>query len=338
MSRPTIIDVAEKCGLSKATVSKALNSGPGSALVSDQTRARVHKVAEELGYRASWKARVLTRRRSQMVGVVFSAPKAAVPRSVYWEVADRLEERLEELGYSLTFVHAQEADDRLKQMLGDGRFDGVISLGMIAEPVLELMERSGLPAVLINPGPSEGWARVALNDAQGMRLAMSHLLAQGHARIAYRGPRAPMAHPSTAARYGTYAACMREAGLTPAPEFTGTTEQFVAELFASPDRPTAIVDFEHWTAIQLLQQLWRRGARVPDDFSVVTFNDAHPVADVIPPLTTVALPGRAMADRAVEMLMARVEDDDAGENVAPETVVLEESLVVRESTAPVRSR
>lgn len=331
MSRPTIIDVAERCGLSKATVSKALNNNAGSVLVSDRTRARVLRVAEELGYRASWKARVLTRKSSQMIGVLFSAHKAAVPRSVYWEVADCLEEQLAERGYSLTFVHAQEADSRLVEVLGDGRFDGVISLGLIAASVLELMKHSGLPAVLINPAASDGWSRVELNDAQGMRLAMEHLLALGHRRIAYRGPRAAMAHPSVVARYGVYAQSMRDAGLEVAPEFIGTTEQFVAQLFDGREKPTAIVDFEHWTAIQLLQQLWRRGARVPEDFSVVTFNDAHPVAEVIPPLTTVALPSRAMATRAVAMLAGLI----GTEGAASETVLLDETLIVRESTAAV---
>jgi len=63
---------------------------------------------------------------------------------------------------------------------------------------------------------------------------------------------------------------------------------------SSERSPTAIIDFEHWSAIRLLQCLWRRGVRVPSDISLITFNDTHPVADLIPPLTTVALPGRLM--------------------------------------------
>jgi DNA-binding LacI/PurR family transcriptional regulator len=185
--------------------------------------------------------------------------------------------------------------------------------------------------VLINSGADDSWSRVNVNDLQGGMSAMRHLLEQGHRRIAYYAGLAMLNHPSATLRYDAYRRCMSQAGLEPMSPFIGTPDAMVAQLLkpGSPDAPTAIMDFEHWSAIRLLQALWRAGLRVPDDVSVITFNDTHPVADVIPPLTTVALPGRKMAEIAVQLLMKQLDEEGA----AVETVTLDEALVVRESTA-----
>lgn len=332
-ARPTILDVARRCGLSKATVSKALNAPDGSTLVSDDARIRVRRAVEELGYRPSWRGQVLARRRSQAIAIAYSAPVGAVPRGVYWEIVDALEECLGARDYIPTFLHLRDADDRVERMLGDGRFDGCISLGLIAPTVLDMMARHRVPAVLINSNADANWSRVSVDDEGGGRLVMRHLLDLGHKNIAYYAGLAVLDHPSARQRYGAYAAMMAEAGLEPLPPFVGPPAEMAAHVVKlGAKAPTAVVDFEHFSAIRLLQHFWRRGVRVPDDVSVATFNETHPVADVIPPLTTVALPGRLMAERAVEMLLKRL---DEGVDVA-ETVVLDETLVVRESTGKPR--
>lgn len=328
--RPTIDDVARHCGLSKATVSKALNASPESNLVSDVTRIRVVEVAKSLGYRPSWRAQILARQRTQTVAVVYSSQIGAVPRGVYWEIVDALENQLAKLEYSQVFVHAREADVRLETMLGDNRFDGVLSLGMIAPDVLSAIRRGRLPAVLINSPADASWCRVNVDDHQGATDAMRHLIGLGHRRIAYNGGEEVLNHPSAIARYETYRKCMTQAGLMPMENFIGTAAKFVDDLLAAKDRPTAILDFGHWSAIEILQSLWRRGVRVPQDVSIATFNDTHPVAVVIPPLTTVSLPAWDIAVQAVKLLMAHIAEPD----LDPETFTLKETLIVRESTAP----
>src|SRR5947207_6025191 len=331
IDRPSILDVAKHCRLSKATVSKALNAPADSTLVSARTRARVHAAVKKLGYRRSWRAQALARRRSQAIAITYSAPVGAVPRGVYWEVVDGLEKRLVERDYTPTFLHLRRAEERVEQMLSDGRFDGCISLGLIAPTVLNMLRRHKVPSVLINSGADATWSRVNPNDDQGGGEAMAHLLRQGHRRILYYAGEAVLDHPSAVLREGAYRRCMREAGLQPLPAFVGSADALVDHIQHSRESsPTAIVDFEHWSAIRLLQALWRRGIRVPNDISLMTFNDTHPVADLIPPLTTVALPGREMAVRAVEMLLRQLEEPQR----RPEAVVLDETLIVRESTAP----
>src|SRR3954452_1669375 len=301
--RSSIVDVANHCGLSKATVSKALNAPADSKLVSARTRERVQDAVKKLGYRPNWRAQALARRRSQAIAITYSAPVGAVPRGVYWEIVDGLEKKLVERDYIPTFLHLRRAEERVEQMLSDGRFDGCISLGLIAPTVLNMLRRHKVPSVLINSGADATWSRVNPNDDQGGAEAMAHLLGQGHRRILYYAGEFILDHPSAVLRQGAYRRCMRDAGLDPLPAFVGTADMLLDHIQRSGrSSPTAIIDFEHWSAIRLLQALWRRGIRVPGDISLITFNDTHPVADLTPPLTTVALPARAMAEQAVEML------------------------------------
>ena len=104
--------------------------------------------------------------------------------------------------------------------------------------------------------------------------------------------------------------------------------EFVA---TNAQRSTAVLVYTHYLAIKLLQKAWEAGLRVPNDLSVVTFSNSYPVEDVIPPLTTVALPTEEMGRMAAEMVLEQIETN--GE-AAPRRVVLKETLIVRKSTAP----
>lgn len=313
-------------------MSKALNAPMGSNLVSDTTRAKVMAAAEELGYRPSWRAQMLARKRSQLIAVAYSAPLGgAMPGDVYTDIMNVLEEQLRKRDYSLTLVHTLKADEHLDRMLSDTRFDACISLGIINPAVLEVIRGCRMPAVLINSGADESWCRVGVDDEDGAAQAMKHLLGLGHRKIIYNAGRSVVPHPSARVRYATYRRCMTEAGLEPMDAFVGAPEVFVGAVMNLPvgERPTAVLDFEHWSAIAVMQELWRKGLAVPRDLSVVTFNDPQVAKAVIPPLTTMAHPAEEMARAAVEMLMARIENPE----MEPETVTLKQKLVVRESTS-----
>src|SRR2546430_1474910 len=234
--RPSILDVANHCGLSKATVSKALNAPADSKLVSPRTRARVQDAVKKLGYRPNWRAQVLARRRSQAIAITYSSPVGAVPRGVYWEIADGLEKQLVERDYIPTFLHIREAEERVEQLLSDGRFDGCVSLGLIAPTVLNMLRRHSVPSVLINSGADATWSRVNPNDDQGGGDAMAHMLAQGHRRIIYYAAEAILDHPSAVLREGAYRRCMQEAGLQPLAAFVGTADMLVDHLQESAKR------------------------------------------------------------------------------------------------------
>jgi LacI family transcriptional regulator len=329
-STPTLADVARRVGVSKSAVSQAVNWVPDRVTtIKEETRQRILQVVKEMGYRPSWRGQVLAKRRSQAIAVLYSAPLGAVPRGNYLEIVDRIEDHLSKFEFCPAFVHVKERSERFDRLLGDGRFDGYLTLGVLANDVLELMRRSQVPAVLINAGADQTWTRVNVDDETGAKALMNHLFSLGHRRIAYNSGPNPPPHHSVALRAATYQRCMREAGLIPGDPFVGPVEQFVEQLMAEPDRATAIVAFDHWGAVKVLQALWRKGVRVPDDISVATFNDTYPVAEVIPPLTTVSLPAKEMAEHAVRLLLERIERPQT----PAKTILLQESLVVRESTA-----
>lgn len=330
--RPRLSDVAAYCQLSKATVSRVLSLPAEQCPIAEGTRQRVLKAVEELGYQPSWNARSLAHSRTNMIAIAYDA-SGAVPRGVYWEIVDALDVLLGQAGLFPMYMHTYADIGRTVNHLGDGRFDGCLSLGTLPAAALDVLRRNDVPTVLINADADAAWNRVNVNDALGTELAMRHLFALGHRRISYNAGRKPNTHPSAITRATTYTRLMREAGLTPDRPFVGSIEDFVAHLIDGPYRPTTVLDFEHWTAVRVLQQLWRRGKTVPADFSLITFNDTFPVQITMPPLTAVALPAEQIAQNAMRMLLNQIENPDAPR----QSVVLDETLVVRESTAVPRA-
>ncbi len=333
-SRPTLADVARRAGVSKSAVSQTINWVPDRiTTIKEETRQRILQAVQEMGYRPSWRGQVLAKRRSQAIAVVYSAPLGAVPRGTYLEIVDHIEAQLSDFDFCPAFVHVKDHSERFDQLLGDARFDGCITLGVLSPKVLEILRRNHVPAVLINADADESWTRVNVDDENGTRLVMQHLLSLGHKRVIYNSGPMPPPHHSVSVRAGAYQQCMREAGLTPEEPFVGPVDQFVKKIISGPNPPTAILGFDHWVAVRVLQELWRKGIRVPDDISVATFNNTYPVAEVIPPLTTVSLPAEKMTESAVRLLLERIERPQT----PPKTIVFQESLVVRESTAATKN-
>lgn len=333
-ARPTLADVARKVGVSKSAVSQTVNWEPGRlTTIKEETRKRILRAVQEMGYRPSWRGQVLANQRSRAIAVVYSAPLGAVPRGVYLEIVDHIEMQLGKLDLCPSFLHVKDHWERFDHLTGDHRFDGCLTLGVLSSEVLDVLRKNQVPTVLINSDADDSWTRISVDDENGTRLVMQHLLSLGHKRIVYNAGPNPPPHQSARVRAATYQRCMLEAGLAFEEPFIGPTDQFIEKLMAKPDRPTAILEFDHWGAVRMLQALWRKGLRVPDDISVATFNDTYPVTEVIPPLTTVSLPAEKMAEHAVRLLLERIEHPQT----PSKAVVFQESLVVRESTAPPRS-
>jgi LacI family transcriptional regulator len=136
-------------------------------------------------------------------------------------------------------------------------------------------------------------------------------------------------------RVGGYEQAMAAAGKAQhVSVVSGKLEDFAAAVAAEqPDRrPTAVIVYTHFAAITLLRLFWERGIRVPQDVSVATFSNSYPVAEVIPPLTTVALPTEEMGRTAAEMVLEQIR---TGGEAPPRRAVMKENLIVRKSTGPV---
>ena len=330
---PTIQDVARESGYSSSAVSVALNWRPGQrSTISAATRERIRETASRLGYRPSHRAKALASRKSWQIAILYAAPMGPVPSGAFKPFAEHLDEMLGAHKFQPVFIRVGASTESWMDAIGDRRFDGVILLCDAPPRVADWIRDQALPAVTINSRPASPASCIYVDDHDGACQLVRHLIGLGHRRISFFVARQVHEHSSVTNRIAGYRDTMRAAGLEPDEPFVGPIDAFVERIRTGPYRPTAVVDYEHWTAIRLQQTLWRAGLRVPDDFSIGTFNDTYPVDAVTPALTTIGMPAREMSEAVVEMLLGQIE----GTGRAAQQREFKMYLTARESTAPPR--
>jgi DNA-binding LacI/PurR family transcriptional regulator len=335
MPRPTIADVARKCGVSKTTVSVILNNSlaSSSARVSPDTEARVRQAATELGYRASWRGRVLSNRRTHMIGVLYTPPMPVVVRGNYEGIMAGINETLHKHSYHLLYVPLGDDPNEWGPVLLDQRMDGCLVLSRLRDPLPALLKEGRLPVTLVNADSELPVPQVTADEFDGASQVTKHLIELGHRRIHFLLGKQP-SHYSVTQRQRGYIETMRAAGLGEhANVFEGSLEEFV-QLMQQPERPSAVIVYTHFMAMKLIRLLWEQGTKVPEELSVATFSNASPVEDFIPPLTTMALPTEEMGRAAADLVLEQIET--AGK-AAARRVVMKETLVVRRSTAGIQT-
>jgi DNA-binding LacI/PurR family transcriptional regulator len=329
---PTIQDVARAAGVGVGTVSRVLNNSPK---VDPATRERVLRAIAELDYVPSPIARRLSTGRTGAIGVV--APYFTAPAAV--ERLRGIEAALSETTYDLVAFNIETPERRravLSSLARRGRIDGliIITLSPTAEEV-GWLERSGIPTVLVD-GYHRRLSRVVVDDVRGGRLATEHLIALGHRRIAYIGnePRWPFRFSSSRLRYWGYLQALRAAGITPRADYVriGPHERELArrhahELFALPERPTGIVCATDTKAAAVLGAAREAGLAVPDQLSVVGYDDIE-IAGYLG-LTTVRQNLFESGRRGAQILLAALE----GAEMPPRREVVPVEVVVRNTTA-----
>ncbi|WP_046529243.1 LacI family DNA-binding transcriptional regulator [Cellulomonas sp. FA1] len=317
----TLRDVARAAGVSPATASRAL-SAPD--LVAPERRELVQRVARELGYRPNRAARELITGRSGHLCLV--VPDLENP--FFSAVAKAVQARARGAGHAVVVADAEEdplLEAELVAQLG-AQADGVLlcSPRMSAEDLADVAA-GDRPVLLVNR-EGAGLPSVVVDNGDGVRQAVRHLRALGHRRVAYAG--GPAGSWSDARRRD----CLATAGVdvevvdlgAHAPVFAGGV---AAADLALASGATAVLAHNDLVALGVLDRLRTRGVRVPDDVSVVGFDDAPVATLVTPALTTVAVPLARLGRTAVDLLLAPRDD------AAPRTVLPVE-LVVRGSTAP----
>jgi LacI family transcriptional regulator len=333
-SRVTIREIADLAGVSIATVSRVLN---GRDDVSDETRESVGRVIREHGYTANRSARGLSAGRTGLVGVLVPLVYPVYFSAILSGAAEALYEHDMRLVLSPT-QHEHEREVSLLERLMHGMTDG--ALIVLPEESSEELERAladGYRFVVVDPlmPLDERIPSVSAAHASGADQAMQHLLALGHRRIAaITGPRGWVA---TEDRRRGYHAALAAAGILPEPaleieadfEIAPGTEAAGA-LLDLPVPPTAIFAFNDNIAIGALRAARERGVRVPEDLSVVGFDDIEHATIVSPALTTVRQPLAEMGRTAVSLLVRLLER----QRFETLHIELATRLVVRESTAP----
>ena len=329
LGRVKQVDVANLAGVARATVSRVLNNYTDKFSVRPEVRQRVLDAAASLGYRPDLMAHTLRKKESGgLVGWLGSM----YPITFSTHVLEALTETLSTHGFLLSPTYA--TDSKKPITLPWWRIDAAVVSGVREPEGITEIESANLPYVCVNCVCGPTGSSVQMDDVQGMNLACSHLLELGHRKIVYavRDPVHMGSHPSVAARQGAYQAVMRKAGLSPLQE----------ESRWSPDRPdefvrevvvrrgvSAILTYSGHSVILLLGALQRAGLRVPQDVSLVSFNDEYPLQYLNPSVTVVALDGQAAGREAAGLIVAQVADPSRG----PMHRVLPEKLIVRDSTA-----
>lgn len=327
----TIQDIARRAGVGVGTASRALS---GSPHVADETRARVHAVAQQLGFRPSRIARAFSRGRTQTLEVLIPL----ITQHFYVEVLRGIEQALDSTEYALLIRSIERRTDRDRILRGPelrGRVDGALLVSL--NPTRGLIGRvtqAGVPLVLVD-AVHPRLASVGVDHAAAAASAVRHLLGLGHRRIALIDhPEDPFAPVYPDGRHRGYRAALSEAGLKPRAEYERVTDvspqagaAALLELLALPDPPTAVFAGSDSQAIGVLEGARQAGRRVPDDLAVVGYNDIEVAAYL--GLTTVHIPMRDLGRSGVEMLLSAIDHPEA----PPRRVVLPAELVVRRTSA-----
>src|SRR5689334_5424376 len=331
----TIADVAARAGVGVATVSRVLN---GRSNVRPQTRAKVLEAIEALSYRPSLTARNLSLRRTHVIGVVvpfFTSPSAV-------ERVRGVATALARSPYDLMLfdIESEERREHAFQLFDRGdRSDGLLMISLIPpDDEVERLRSARLPCVLVD-APHPALPNVVIDDVRGGEVATSHLIELGHRRIGFLGdkPPDPFRFASSRDRTRGYEHALAAAGVELRPEYVreGTQSHHIArstaiDLLRLPHRPTAIFAASDTQALGVLEAARILGIRVPEDLSVVGFDDVEIAAHI--GLTTVRQPLFESGRRGAELLLQMLAG--AAEQLGAEhTEQLSVELVVRSTTA-----
>lgn len=324
--------LGEYLNLSPATISLVLNNAPGVRSIPQETRDRVVEAAAKFDYRPSFYARSLRKRQSFSVGVL--VPELS--DSYATQVLVGVEEFLIEEGYFyLTASHRRKPDliEEYPRLLMDRSVEGFILIDTILEKSLSL------PVVAVaGHRKIEGVTNVVLDQKRAAELALRHLYQLGHRKVAFmRGG----SHSSDADdRWNYLMAVARDLKIPVLPELCVQLELRVStpelgfvpanELIARGGEFTALVCFNDIAAIGAIRALMNHGQRVPEDVSIVGFDDMQSAAFHIPSLTTIRQPLHEMGVVAARILLQRIRSQATFPDVMP----IHPELIIRESTCP----
>jgi LacI family transcriptional regulator len=328
----TLKMVAQHVGLTPGTVSAVLNNAPSAHSIPQKTKNRIHAAAKELDYRPNFFARSLRSKRTYMIGVIAEE----IGDSYGSLVISGIEEYLREKDYFfLTVVHRHNPEllNRYSQLLMQRGVEGFITVDMKLSGAL-LLPTVAVPGHKIFPGVTN----IVLDHQHAARSALSHLLQLGHKNIAFMKGQ-PFSSDS---EYRWRAICQvaEELKIKIRPELTvqididDPTPQlgypFAKQLLERKVPFTALFAYNDISALGAIRAFQEAGLRVPQDVSVVGFDDIQGAAYSVPSLTTVRQPLIRMGCLAAQTLVARIE----GAKEYPSEIPIEPELVIRQSTAP----
>ncbi len=329
-ARATIHDVARAAGVSVATVSKVANGRYG---VAQRTIEKVSAVIEELGYETSLVASSLRSHRTNVIGILVAGFEPFSTELLKGISAAAVGSGYELLAYAGALTDETRVGWERRSL---SRLAGtLVDAAIIVTPTVRL-PGAPIPVVAIDPHAGNGdMPAVDTDNIEGARIATRHLIELGHRRIAHVQGRGDL--QSAVLRERGYRESLAETGIPFDPElvregayWSKPTTLAAHELLTLPDRPTAIFAANDLSAVRVLEVARELGIRVPEDLSVVGFDDIPEAAASIPQLTTVAQPLHDMGGEALRMVLEMLRRG----RTEQQYVHLPAHLVVRQSTGP----
>jgi DNA-binding LacI/PurR family transcriptional regulator len=325
---PVMADVAKVAGVSHQTVSRVVNGMPN---IKESTRKRVEAAIKELGYRPNTAARALVTRKSSTIGIISTESGLYGPNSIHRTVEDAARQA----GYfagsvSLPTVTAQSLTDAIDHLLRQS-VEGIVMIAAQYE-ALDAIRRQdpGVPLVVVEGDLSKAKSAVGVDQHRGAYEATTHLIELGHTTIAH--VRGPLEWTEAEARRQGWEDALRAAGLELGPlylgDWTPRSGYVAGRQLVSEGEPTAVFVANDQMAIGLMHALDESGITVPDDISIVGFDDTPETEFLNPPLTTVRQNFQEVGRRAIDVLKAAIlgVNEDLPRLIDPE-------LIIRSSTS-----
>jgi LacI family transcriptional regulator len=309
----TISELAKQLNVSPMTVSRALR---GVGRIGVETRQKILKAAEEMGYKPNRSARAMRSGKTGCLALLLGGfnDSGYLAPDIAWGIQDELASKDLHLYLARLTFAARIEDFKLPEILQQHMVDGLLINYTYGTPpsIVERLNKLEIPAVWLNVNASENC--VYPDDQDGGRQAVKYLIGLGHSKIAYIDFHEPEADPakrhySISARFQGYEQGMKEAGLTPmhvtAPSERAKQEAFYREWLKGSDRPTAIVGYDEWAAEPCIYAAGNAGLNVPGDLCFVVFNNS-PFERMGIKIPTMLVPNHDMGREGVKMILERI--------------------------------
>lgn len=330
--KPTIYDVAEEAKVSIATVSKVINNRGN---ISHSTRMRVKEAIQLLNYKPNTVASALTKKQTNSLGLII--PDLSNP--FFSEISRYIEDKAFEMGLTLFICNTdynERKESRYIEILQSKQVDGyIIASGFQNIHLVEEFYRHNIPVTLLaQDNLTESFNVVSVDDYRGGYLAINHLISLGHKNIAVIAEKVHSsnlrlhAYRDLLAMHGIP---IREENIIRTTASIENGEKVMSEFLKREERPTAVLAMNDILAVGAMKAARNLGVDVPNELSIVGFDNMILSTTTVPELTTISQPIKEMANKIVEVLIRQIEKPD----LAKERTLFTPELIVRGSTAEI---
>lgn len=336
MHNTTIKDVAKEANVSIATVSLVINN---HGRISQDTRKKVLKTIKNLNYHPSRSARGLVSRKTGNIGFILTEEHFLRGEPFYSKIflGVEFEARIHDYYILLATVSSSfSKGDSLPRFITERNFDGIIIAGKISRDLINSILKYDMPLVFVDYSLMNGdYPTILTDNIKGGVLATNYLIENGHKNIAFIG--GEISHPSIMERLQGYKLALESAKLKSNDQVVITNDDYLsrqngcsaAEILLNRRKDvTAIFAANDTTAIGVMQCLNNKGIKVPDDISVIGFDDLQADLLLDPPLTTISVPKLDMGTEAIQLLLGIINK----ENIKARKILVPVKLIIREST------